>query len=263
LPAPSKGEVRRGAAPSEESNATPPPQGVTLIAIAIEPPASPRHRRGGFEEGAAPSEESKTCDAVLRRGRGVAEAGDRVRISGVIYTRATRPIARLFPDREGQALPIDVTGQIIYYTGPSPAGRARDRLRRADDRQPMDTFTPSLLKLGLKARSAGTASAVKDALKQYRRSTRRDRAGAVLSEFVRRRRWCLRGLGTERSAGSRWKPSGHRALRLPGGESYQDGQKSTPREDPYPQGGTMSARGDGGTAADRGAHLRGRVVACR
>src|SRR3989442_11585201 len=49
-------------------------------------------------------------------------AGDRVRITGVLYTARDAAHGRLFPLIErGEKLPIDVRGQIIYYTGPSPA----------------------------------------------------------------------------------------------------------------------------------------------
>src|SRR4030095_17113654 len=50
------------------------------------------------------------------------KTGDRVRISGVIYTARDAAHGRLWPlIQRGEQLPIDVRGQIIYYTGPSPA----------------------------------------------------------------------------------------------------------------------------------------------
>src|SRR3972149_4825793 len=49
-------------------------------------------------------------------------SGDRVRIPGVLYTARDAAHGRLMPLIErGEKLPIDVRGQIIYYTGPSPA----------------------------------------------------------------------------------------------------------------------------------------------
>src|SRR3989442_14088757 len=49
-------------------------------------------------------------------------AGDRVRITGVMYTARDAAHGRLFPLIEKrERLPIDVYGAIIYYTGPSPA----------------------------------------------------------------------------------------------------------------------------------------------
>ena len=51
----------------------------------------------------------------------------------------------------GEPLPIDVQGQIIYYTGPSPA-RPGDVVGSIGPTTAsrMDKFTPALLALGLK-----------------------------------------------------------------------------------------------------------------
>ena len=79
-------------------------------------------------------------------------AGDRVRITGVLYTARDAAHGRLLPLIEaGQPLPIDVRGQIIYYTGPSPA-RPGDVVGSIGPTTGgrMDKFTPSLLSLGLK-----------------------------------------------------------------------------------------------------------------
>ena len=73
------------------------------------------------------------------------KAGDRVRISGVVYTARDAAHGRLFPLMEkGEPLPIDVRGPVIYYTGPSPAA-ARRRGRAPSGPPPagrMDKFTP-------------------------------------------------------------------------------------------------------------------------
>src|SRR5262245_9167388 len=79
-------------------------------------------------------------------------AGDRVRISGVLYTARDAAHARLLPLMEsGQPLPIDVRGQIIYYTGPSPA-RPGDVVGSIGPTTGgrMDKFTTRLLSLGVK-----------------------------------------------------------------------------------------------------------------
>src|SRR5215813_13406562 len=81
------------------------------------------------------------------------KAGDRVRINGVIYTARDAAHGRLFPLLEkGERLPIDVKGQIIYYTGPSPA-RPGDVVGAIGPTTAsrMDKFTPALLAAGLKA----------------------------------------------------------------------------------------------------------------
>ena len=73
------------------------------------------------------------------------KAGDRVRITGVLYTARDAAHARLMPLMEaGQPLPIDVKGQIIYYTGPSPArpGHVVGSIGPTTGGR-MDKFTPS------------------------------------------------------------------------------------------------------------------------
>ncbi|HEY7039666.1 MAG TPA: fumarate hydratase C-terminal domain-containing protein, partial [Methylomirabilota bacterium] len=72
------------------------------------------------------------------------KAGDRVRITGVMYTARDAAHARLLPLIDaGKPLPIDVRGQIIYYTGPSPA-RLGDVVGSIGPTTGgrMDTFTP-------------------------------------------------------------------------------------------------------------------------
>src|SRR2546428_11938708 len=98
-------------------------------------------------------------------------AGDRVRITGVMYTARDAAHGRLFPLIEKrERLPIDVYGQIIYYTGPSPA-RPGDVVGSIGPTtgSRMDKFTPALLKLGLKATigKGHRGQAVKDALRQH------------------------------------------------------------------------------------------------
>jgi len=81
------------------------------------------------------------------------KAGDRVRITGVLYTARDAAHGRLFPLIErGEKLPIEVRGQIIYYTGPSPA-RPGDIVGSIGPTTGgrMDKFTSSL---GSRARSA-------------------------------------------------------------------------------------------------------------
>ena len=120
------------------------------------------------------------------------KAGDRVRITGVLYTARDAAHGRLWPlIEQGQALPIDVRGQIIYYTGPSPAqpGDIVGSIGPTTGSR-MDKFTPALLKLGLKGTigKGYRGQAVKDALKQYKGVYfgAVGGAGAVLSEFVKK-----------------------------------------------------------------------------
>src|SRR5437762_9643729 len=120
------------------------------------------------------------------------KAGDRVRITGVLYTARDAAHGRLWPLIEaGRELPIDVRGQIIYYTGPSPA-RPGDVVGSVGPTtgSRMDKFTPALLKLGLKATvgKGHRGQAVKDALRQckgvYMGAI--GGAGAVLAECMKK-----------------------------------------------------------------------------
>jgi fumarate hydratase subunit beta len=120
------------------------------------------------------------------------KAGDRVRITGVLYTARDAAHARLLPLIDaGQPLPIDVRGQIIYYTGPSPA-RPGDVVGSIGPTTGgrMDKFTPKLLALGLKGTmgKGARSQAVRDAFKQYKGVYLGaiGGAGAVLSRFVKK-----------------------------------------------------------------------------
>lgn len=119
-------------------------------------------------------------------------AGDRVRITGVLYTARDAAHGRLMAlIEQGRPLPVDVRGQIIYYTGPSPA-RPGDVVGSIGPTTAsrMDRFTPALLRLGLKGTigKGYRGPAVKDALREHRAVYfgAIGGAGAVLSRHVRR-----------------------------------------------------------------------------
>jgi fumarate hydratase subunit beta len=81
------------------------------------------------------------------------EIGDRVLITGVLYTARDAAHKRLMDMlAAGQKLPVDFTGQILYYVGPSPArpGRVIGAAGPTTASR-MDSYTPTLLSLGLKA----------------------------------------------------------------------------------------------------------------
>lgn len=79
------------------------------------------------------------------------KAGDSVSLSGIVYTARDAAHKRIFEllDR-GEALPFDMDGAVIYYTGPTPAGegRAVGSCGPTTSKR-MDRFTPRLLELGL------------------------------------------------------------------------------------------------------------------
>ena len=79
------------------------------------------------------------------------KAGDRVSLSGVVYTARDAAHKRIFELLDaGQALPFDVSGAAIYYTGPTPAhnGKPVGSCGPTTSSR-MDKFTPRLLDLGL------------------------------------------------------------------------------------------------------------------
>jgi len=79
-------------------------------------------------------------------------AGDRVLLSGVVYTARDAAHARLVELlRDGRPLPFDIAGQVIYYAGPTPAkpGQVIGSLGPTTSGR-MDAYTPELLAAGLK-----------------------------------------------------------------------------------------------------------------
>jgi fumarate hydratase subunit beta len=80
-------------------------------------------------------------------------AGDRVLISGTVYTARDAAHKRLFEVIEsGGEMPFDFSGQIVYYAGPSPArpGAAIGSIGPTTSGR-MDLYSPALIRLGLKA----------------------------------------------------------------------------------------------------------------
>lgn len=164
-------------------------------------------------------------------------AGDRVRITGVVYTARDAAHARLLPlIEQGKPLPIDLKGQIIYYTGPSPA-RPGDVVGSIGPTTAgrMDKFTPKLLSLGLKGviGKGARSQAVKDALAQHKGVYfgAIGGAGAVLSRFIKKLEVvAYEDLGTE--AIRRLEVEGFPAIVINdchGGDLYQEGMKQYAR----------------------------------
>lgn len=80
------------------------------------------------------------------------KAGDEVLISGILYTARDAAHRRFYEALiKGEALPVDLAGQILYYTGPTPA-RPGTIIGSAGPTTSyrMDEYTPLLLeKTGL------------------------------------------------------------------------------------------------------------------
>jgi fumarate hydratase subunit beta len=166
------------------------------------------------------------------------KAGDRVRITGILYTARDAAHARLLPLMDaGKQLPIDVKGQIIYYTGPSPArpGHVVGSIGPTTGGR-MDKFTPKLLALGLKGTigKGARSQPVKDAMREHKAAYfgAIGGAGAVLSAFVKKLEVvAYEDLGTE--AIRRLEVEGFPAIVVNdchGGDLYQDGMKQYARD---------------------------------
>lgn len=95
-------------------------------------------------------------------------AGDYVYLSGTIYTARDAAHKRMYEALEsGEQLPLEMTNNVIYYMGPSPAreGRAIGSAGPTTSSR-MDKYAPSLLDLGLKGMigKGKRNQAVKDAI---------------------------------------------------------------------------------------------------
>lgn len=97
--------------------------------------------------------------------------GDRVRISGVIYTSRDAAHKRMVEalDR-GESLPADLDGQIMYYVGPTPA-KPGEVIGSAGPTTSyrMDSYAPRLLEIGLKGMigKGARGPAVIEAMKKH------------------------------------------------------------------------------------------------
>ncbi len=81
------------------------------------------------------------------------KAGDYVYLSGTIYTARDAAHKRMKEALDqGQTLPFDLKGSVIYYMGPSPAREGRPiGSAGPTTASRMDKYTPELLDLGLGA----------------------------------------------------------------------------------------------------------------
>lgn len=120
------------------------------------------------------------------------KAGDRALISGVIYTG--RDMAHKYMvegHKRGERLPFDLKGQILYYTGPTPAapGQAIGSAGPTTSYR-MDKYTPYLLELGLKGMigKGPRGQEVKDSIKKNKAVyfAAIGGAGALISKTIRK-----------------------------------------------------------------------------
>ena len=100
------------------------------------------------------------------------KAGDRVVITGVIYTARDMAHKYLVEGcKKGEKPPFDLKGQILYYTGPTPAppGRPIGSAGPTTSYR-MDKYAPTLLELGVKGMigKGPRGQEVKDAIRKYK-----------------------------------------------------------------------------------------------
>jgi fumarate hydratase subunit beta len=125
-------------------------------------------------------------DAMVQQLR----AGDQVLISGSILAARDQAHKRLCERIEqGQPLPVDLTGAMIYFVGPTPAapGRVIGAAGPTTSSR-MDAFTPTLLAEGLKGTigKGYRGQTVRDALVKYKavHFAAIGGAGALLSKHI-------------------------------------------------------------------------------
>jgi fumarate hydratase subunit beta len=118
--------------------------------------------------------------------------GDRVLISGVLYTGRDAAHRRLFDlIKEGKELPFDIRGQIIYYVGPTPAppGKVFGSAGPTTSYR-MDAYSPALIERGLKGMigKGMRSDSVKEAMKKYKAVyfAATGGAGALLAKRIKR-----------------------------------------------------------------------------
>ncbi|MEN2995084.1 MAG: Fe-S-containing hydro-lyase [Thermodesulfovibrio sp.] len=118
------------------------------------------------------------------------KAGDIVLINGYVYTARDAAHKKLIEMiNNGELLPFDLKGQIIYYVGPTPAppGKVIGSAGPTTSSR-MDSYTPLLLSLGVKGMigKGGRSSEVIEAIKKYKAVyfLATGGAGALLSRHI-------------------------------------------------------------------------------
>ncbi len=120
------------------------------------------------------------------------KAGEQVFLSGVIYTGRDAAHKRITETLDkGEKLPIDISGQVIYYVGPTPArpGQVIGSAGPTTSSR-MDLYTPRLLEAGLKGMigKGKRSPEVKEDIKKHRAVyfAASGGAGALLSKRIKK-----------------------------------------------------------------------------
>lgn len=117
-------------------------------------------------------------------------AGDEVVLSGTVFT-ARDVVHQRFAEliEKGKPLPVKLTGQVIFYAGPTPAppGKAIGSIGPTTSRR-MDKFTPLLLEKGIKGMigKGDRSEAVQRAMAEFKAVyfVATGGAAAYLSQFI-------------------------------------------------------------------------------
>ena len=119
-------------------------------------------------------------------------AGDRLYVNGRLYAARDKAHERMVDSlARGQGLPFDVTGQMVYYMGPSPA-RPGNPIGAAGPTTStrMDIYTPPLLEAGLRGLigKGSRSPTVREALVRHRAVylATLSGAGALLARSIQR-----------------------------------------------------------------------------
>lgn len=120
------------------------------------------------------------------------EAGERVSLTGVIYTARDAAHKLLIQALDkGEKLPFDIVGQTLYYMGPSPA-KPGEVIGSAGPTTSgrMDAYTPRLLAAGIRAMigKGSRSPEVKEAIKKHKAVylAAVGGAGASISETIKK-----------------------------------------------------------------------------
>lgn len=120
------------------------------------------------------------------------KAGDKVLINGTIYTGRDAAHKRLIELlNNGKELPFDISGQIIYYVGPTPAkpGKAIGSAGPTTSYR-MDPYAPILIAKGLKGMigKGSRSKEVVDAIQKYKAIyfAATGGAGALISKAIKK-----------------------------------------------------------------------------
>ena len=116
--------------------------------------------------------------------------GDEVEISGELFVARDAAHRRFNAALDqGEPLPLDLQGQVLYYMGPTPAPEGRPIGSAGPTTAGrIDVYTPRLLALGLKGMigKGNRSAAVREAMRQYRAVyfVAIGGAGALLSQYI-------------------------------------------------------------------------------